>query len=154
MDKSWPAVTVLALGLAACRGAMPSPSDAATAQQDRAKEAAMQEWTGQFSGMLQNAQRVVASVAQWQALWSEIGQSAPPSPDFGSSVAVAVFLGQRSTGGYRIQWLQPDSSGTVTVVRYKEMKPQGITMQVLTQPYAVKVFPRSRSPITVEAARE
>jgi hypothetical protein len=150
-------VAVLALGLGACRSARPqpvppTPADAATAAQAKVKEAAMQDWQGQFSGALQGAQRVIESPAQWQALWSEIGQGAPDAPDFKSSFAVAVFLGQRNTGGCGVAWLKPDSSGPATVVRYKETKPQGITMQVLTQPYAVKVFPRGKFQILVEAA--
>ena len=154
MDKSWAAVTILALGLGACRSAPTTPRDAATAPQTKVKEAAMLEWKGQFSGVLQGAQRVIESAAQWQTLWSEIGQGAPAAPDFESSFAVAVFLGQRTTGGYRVEWREPDSSGTSTVVRYKEREPQGITMQVLTQPYAVKVFPRGKSQIAVEAAQD
>ncbi len=114
----------------------------------------MLEWKGQFASVLQGAQRVIESTAQWKTLWSEIGQAAPAAPDFKSSFAVAVFLGQRNTGGYRVEWLQPDASGAATVVRYKEMTPQGITMQVMTQPYAVKVFPRGQRQIKVEAAQD
>jgi hypothetical protein len=153
MAQSWMAAALLVLGLGACRSAAPAPGSAATAR-GGVKEAAMQEWKGQFSGALQSAQRVIESAAQWQALWSEIGQAAPAAPDFKSSFAVAVFLGQRSTGGYSVEWLEPDSGGAATVVRYKESKPQGITMQVLTQPYSVKVFPRGRSQIRVEAAQD
>ena len=141
MHKLWTTTAVLGLALGACRGA----------PQATVKEAAMTEWKGQFSGALQGAQRVIRSEPEWQAAWAEIGQGAPAAPDFKSSVVVAVFLGQRNTGGYRVEWLESDSSGTATVVRYKEKKPQGIAMRALTQPYAVKVFPRSRSPITVEA---
>ena len=138
------AALILALALGACRGA-PQP---------QVKEAAMTEWKGQFSGALQGAQKILRSEAEWLAAWAEIGQAAPAAPDFKSSFAVAVLLGQRSTGGYRVQWLDPDSSGAATVIRYKEMKPQGMSMQALTQPYAVKVFPRGKADIRVEAAAD
>ena len=154
MDRSWAAVVVLALGMGACRSPALTPGAAATASHSKAKEAAMTEWKGQFSGATRGAQQVVESSAQWQRLWSVIGQSAPAEPDFKSYFAVAVLLGQRNTGGYQVQWREPDSSGTATVVTYKEIKPQGITMQVLTQPYAVKVFPRGKPQILVEAAQD
>jgi hypothetical protein len=113
----------------------------------------MQEWKGQFSGVLQGGQRVIESAAQWQALWSDIGQPAPAGPDFDSIFAVAVFLGRRNTGGYGVGWLDPASSGPAGVIRYKEIKPQGVASQILTQPYAVKIFPRGKSRIQVEAAQ-
>ena len=138
------AALILALALGACRGA-PQP---------QIKEAAMTEWKGQFSGALQGAQRVIRSEPEWQAAWAEIGQAAPAAPDFKSRFAVAVFLGQRSTGGYRVQWLEPDSSGPATVVRYREMKPQGMAMQALTQPYAVKVFLLDKPEIRLEQAAD
>jgi hypothetical protein len=147
------AAATLALGLGACRSAAPAPGAAATAPQAQVKEAAMQEWKGQFSGVLQGAQRIIESVEQWRALWSDIGQAAPAAPDFKSSFAVAVFLGERNTGGYGVHWLGP-ASDAAPVIRYKETRPQGITMQVLTQPFAVKVFPRGGSQAQVEAAKD
>ena len=151
------AALTLALALGACRGETPRPlpaGEGTTAAQAKVKEAAMTEWKGQFSGALQSAQRVIRSEPEWQAAWAEIGQAAPAAPDFKSRFAVAVFLGQRSTGGYRVQWLEPDSSGPATVVRYREMKPQGMAMQALTQPYAVKVFLREKADIRAEAAAD
>jgi hypothetical protein len=114
----------------------------------------MPEWKGQFSGALQGARKVIRSEADWRASWAAIGQEAPPAPDFKTQFAVAVLLGERRTGGYRVLWLEPDSSGAATVVRYKEMKPQGMAMQALTQPYAVKVFPLGGGDIRVEEAAD
>ena len=144
MHKLWTTTAVLGLALGACRGA----------PQATVKEAAMTEWKGQFSGALQGAQRVIRSEPEWQATWAEIGQDAPAAPDFKTHFAVAVLLGQRSTGGYGVAWLEPDSSGKATVVRYREMKPQGMSMQALTQPYAVKLFSREKADIRVEAAQD
>ncbi|MCX5797833.1 MAG: protease complex subunit PrcB family protein [Elusimicrobia bacterium] len=138
------AALALALALGACRGA----------PQAQVKEAAMTEWKGQFSGAVQGARRALQSETQWREAWAEIGQTAPPAPDFKTHFAVAVLLGQRSTGGYRVQWLEPDSSGAATVVRYREMKPDGMALQALTQPYAVKVFLREKADIRVEAAAD
>ncbi|MDD5627672.1 MAG: protease complex subunit PrcB family protein [Elusimicrobia bacterium] len=139
------AALALALALAACGGVPRAP----------VKEAGMTEateWKGQFSGALQGARRVAQSEAQWRELWAEIGQAAPPAPDFRTRFAAAVLLGERRTGGWRVQWLEPDSSGAATVVRYRELKPDGMALQALTQPYAVKVFLREKPEVRVEAA--
>jgi hypothetical protein len=132
------------LALGACRSQGSAP----------AKEAVMSEWKGQFSGAVQGARTVIRSEDAWRGTWAAIGQEAPPAPDFRTQFAVAVLLGQRNTGGYRVLWLEPDSSGTATVVRYKEMKPQGMAMQALTQPYAVKVFPLGKPDIRVEESAD
>ena len=109
------------------------------------------EWKGQFCGVLKGSHRVLATAQQWAQAWAEIGQPAPPAPDFNSVFAVAVFLGERSTGGYGVKWLDPAASGPAAVVRYHETKPRGFATQVLTQPYAVKLFPRTARDMLVEA---
>jgi len=147
-------LTIVALACGACRHA-PAPVGAPPApqtQKDVFKEAAMTQWQGQFSSALQGSYLVIQSEPEWRAAWALIGQSAPPAPDFQSRFAVAVFLGQRNTGGYGIRWLEPDSSGPATVVRYKVITPRGITMEVLTQPYAIKVFARGKVDIRLEVA--
>jgi hypothetical protein len=149
-------IVALALGLAAgaCRSVAPTTQGATASAQGKVKEAAVMEWKGQFSGAIQGGQRVIESAEQWQAAWSEIGQKAPAAPDFKTFFAVAVFLGQRNMGGYRVQWLEPDSTGSALVIRYKVLKPQDFGIQVLTHPYAVKVFPRGKAQIKVEAAAD
>jgi len=114
----------------------------------------MTEWKGQDSGVGEGSHLVIRSQPQWQALWARIGQAAPSAPDFQSSFAVAVFLGQRSTGGYRVQWLEPEAAGPATVVRYRELKPRGFAIQALTKPFAVKVFASAAAEIIVEAIPE
>ncbi|MBI5241963.1 MAG: protease complex subunit PrcB family protein [Elusimicrobia bacterium] len=114
----------------------------------------MTEWKGQFSGALQGARKVIRSAADWRSSWAAIGQEAPTAPDFKTHFAVAVLLGERRTGGYRVQWLGVGPAGGATVVKYKEMKPEGMALQAVTQPYAVKVFPLEGGDIRVEEAED
>ena len=147
MERLGTLLAAAALLCGACRGA-PARTQAAAAGQEAAFMDT--EWKGQFSGALQGSRRVVRSEAEWRQVWAEIGQAVPAAPDFKSLVAAAVFLGQRSTGGFGVKWLEPDLSGPALVLRYKEIRPRGMTMQVLTQPFAVKLFPRTAADIRLE----
>lgn len=112
------------------------------------------EWKGQFSGARQGARKIIRSEADWRSVWAAIGQEAPPAPDFKTHFAVAVLLGERRTGGYRVQWLDAGPAAGATVVKYKEMKPEGMALQALAQPYAVKVFPLAGGDVRVEEAAD
>ena len=109
------------------------------------------EWKGQFCGESRASHRCLATTQEWRQAWSQIGQPAPPAPDFSRQVAVLVFLGERPTGGFGVQWLDPAASAAVLVVRYKLAVPRGMVPQVLTQPYALKLFPKTAPEVRVEA---
>jgi hypothetical protein len=101
------------------------------------------EWKGQFSSVNEPAVRVIKDGAQWAKTWTDIGAGAPATPDFKSYWGVAIFLGQRNTGGYGIRWLPTVVHAETLTVRYQESKPRGLVVQVLTQPYAIKLFPKA-----------
>ncbi|MFA6002799.1 MAG: protease complex subunit PrcB family protein [Elusimicrobiota bacterium] len=112
------------------------------------------EWKGQFCASSQSGHRVATSPEEWASAWAAVGQAAPSAPDFSQQFAVFVFLGQRNTGGYGVKWLETTSSDTVLSIRYLETKPSGMTMQVMTQPFAVHLFPRTGRQIKVEKASD
>jgi len=145
------ALAFLALAVAACGNHKPRDPGTTAAPEAGLREASIMDWKGPFCGVAAGSHRVVKSEPDWRKLWSDIGQSAPPAPDFKQHIAVAVFLGQRNTGGYGIKWVEPAGG---SVVRYQELKPRGVSIQVLTQPFAVRLFPRTASDITVEAVIE
>ena len=131
--------------LAACGG--PEARPAASAEQRREaparpQEAASMEWKGQYSGVNAPGARVIKTLEDWALTWADIGATAPAAPDFKSWFGAAVFLGQRNTGGYGILWLDPRTAAGVLKLGYRETTPTGMTLQVITQPYAVKLFPR------------
>jgi len=77
-------------------------------------------------------------------VWEKVGKPAPAA-DLKTHFAVAVFAGQRPTGGYSVSWQQHGSS-----VSYRWVKPKGMAMQVITQPYDIKLFPAIGAPVKVE----
>src|SRR6185369_14205291 len=96
------------------------------------------EWKGAFCPIDAPTQTVVQTQDEWEALWKKLDKPAPAA-DFTKFFAVAVFLGTEPTGGYGVSWQA--KGNTVT---YKIKKPEGIAMQALTQPYAIKLFPKAK----------
>lgn len=131
---------LLAAGLSAAEGGRAAPG----------KEERVMHWTGAFCGVEEPSHRLVETRAQWKALWKALGKAAPEA-DLEAHFAVAVFLGARPTGGFSVRFEEPRRSGKRLVVAYRVVPPSGMAFQALTQPYAVRLFPRSPGPVSVEA---
>lgn len=112
---------------------------------DKRKEKKAMEWKGAFCAIDAPTQIVVKTDEEWQALWKKLDKPAPAA-DFKKFFAVAVFLGTEPTGGYGVSWQAKGAA-----VSYKIKKPEGMAIQALTQPYAVKLFPRAKGEIKVVA---
>src|SRR5688572_2177548 len=95
-------------------------------------EVGTMEWTGAFSKRDRPSYSVIKTPRQWKALWKRLGKPAPPA-DLRSHFGVAVFLGQKPTGGWSVAFGQ-----TPEGVRFEERGPQGMATMALTQPWAVK----------------
>lgn len=101
------------------------------------------DWKGPFCAVSVPSHRIARTTDEWKDIWMKIGETPPGLPDFKDYFAVAVFLGMRNTGGYGVKWLEPEASGSVLTISYQEIKPRGLSMQVITQPYAVKLFSKA-----------
>lgn len=103
------------------------------------------EWKGAFCRQAEPEAIVAKSAHDWAKVWEKIGKAAPEA-DFNTHFAVAVFAGQRPTGGWSVSWQQEGA-----VIRYRWLKPKGMAMQVITQPYDVRLFSNVDGPVKVEA---
>ncbi|UPT74128.1 MAG: protease complex subunit PrcB family protein [Elusimicrobiota bacterium] len=83
-----------------------------------AKKEKPMEWKGQQGGPIDPSAEVAADEGAWTRLWLQIGQDAPPL-DFKKYYAVAVFAGERPTGGWIIEFQEPVNKGPDAIVRYK-----------------------------------
>lgn len=117
------------------------------------KEKITMEWSGQQVKSGEPANLVVKTPTEWTALWNKIGQP-PPSVDWDKYFAAAVVLDQKMTGGYKVIFLDPavDKKASTFTVLYRVNEPDGMTIQILTRPYAVKLFPRTPLKILLAAA--
>lgn len=110
------------------------------------------EWKGQQGPMEAGAETVLDQKA-WERLWLKIGQDAPDL-DFKQWMAVAVFAGEKPTGGWRIEFGEdaPTRDGGVKV-RWKVLEPDGMASQAFTQPWKVRALRRVRGSVVLEGPR-
>jgi len=116
-----------------------------------AKKEKPMEWKGQHGGPIDAGTRVAVDDGEWTRLWLMLGSDAPPL-DFKKYFAVAVFAGERMTGGYTVDFLEPVIKGQDATIKYRVVPPTGFTTQAIAQPWKVKAFPRVKGKVFVVPA--
>ena len=114
-----------------------------------ARPPAAQEWRGAYGGGPSEAARIAHNQAEWAALWASLSAPAPialPAEAF----AVEISLGLRSTGGYGVRIISAEADGPAFVVTWAEAAPAPgtITTQALSDPYVVRLIPRTALAVT------
>lgn len=147
MLRFLPALLML---LAACQA--PSGSSVPTAAP--ASATAVVQWSGAYGGANTASHRLLNDAAAWNAFWREVGRDAPRPLDAARERAVAIFIGERRTGGYAVEILSTAARDGNLVVTYREnTPPPGVMVtQALTAPWVVTVLPKSSAPVVVQAA--
>jgi hypothetical protein len=98
---------------------------------------------GYRSGVREPLQTVVRNQAEWDSLWKkhsvETNPQPPPFVDFKRQIVVAVFLGEKPTGGYDVEIIRAEQSDGALVLHYREKSPLpgSIAIQALTQPFHI-----------------
>lgn len=151
------ALCILAWEARAMGKAPPPESERPAAQVParRPEEAGVSEWRGQSCGIAAPKAVLVADADAWAELWKSALSGEPPAVDFTKHVAAAVFLGLKNTGGYSVEFLEPETSGGNTVLRWR-MKTPGkgsFVIQAFTQPYAIKLFPKPAGPAVLKSSK-
>lgn len=114
------------------------------------------QWKSLFGGIFEGGQFVIRDPQSWKNLWARISNDDPPMINFKKKMVVAVFLGQKSTGGYsvEIQGLtkQEKKKNSRILVKVKAGTPpaQAMVIQALTSPFHMKVVDRSDGPVDFE----
>lgn len=98
--------------------------------------------------------RDAAAFANWWQRATARQLPAPPQPvvDFSRSMVLAVFLGQRRSGGYRIEVadIGRDAKGLTVHVRTLAPGAGCMTTQALTQPYEMVETAATPAPVRFE----
>ena len=105
-------------------------------------------WSGAQSAAFNDLFFTARDERGWRLLWQLVGEEPPgPLPDGG--MAVAVFLGARSTAGFSVDITRILSNDEETVVEYRETTPvnDDAAAQVLTAPYAIELTSRDDAPV-------
>lgn len=97
---------------------------------------------GYRSGIREPLQVVIRSQAEWSALWRKHSSelySTPPTVLFDQEIAVAVFLGEKTTGGYDITIVRAEQNADELVIHYQEKTPApgSPAIQVFQQPFHI-----------------
>ena len=97
---------------------------------------------GYRSGIREPLQVVVRSQAEWSALWRKHSSdlySTPPTVLFDQEIVVAVFLGEKTTGGYDITIVRAEQNADELVIHYQEKTPApgSPVIQVFQQPFHI-----------------
>ena len=116
-------------------------------------------WSGSYCGVRTAGQHVIRDADAWKGLWAQIYRTrtpapAPPEVDFDKQMAVAVFMGQRNTGGYSTRITSVRDTGQQVIVRVKQTSPPpgAMVTMALTQPYDVVTIAKTSKPIKFEDA--
>ncbi len=110
-------------------------------------------WPGQHEQPGQSAYR---TPDEFKAAWVADG-GAPadlPKVDFDREMVLAVFSGQKNTGGHavKIEQVIDNGSAVVAIFRMTSPGPDDMVTQALTYPSSVVVVPKRESPVTFIAA--
>ena len=100
---------------------------------------------------------VVASPSEWETLWEQLHRYTIPRPtlpevDFTQHTLLAVFAGEKRSGGYTIQIERVTRTDQAVIVRVTETAPgpEDITTALITYPYQVVKIPRISLPVHFE----
>ena len=110
---------------------------------------------GTNSGYQSASQTVIDNQERWINLWQQHTSDTEPSPpvpqvDFTSYNVVAVFAGEKSTGGYSVEMLTvetrnfqtKDLPSLVIVVEYRQPQPEDFVTEAMTYPYHMIKIPQ------------
>lgn len=107
------------------------------------------EWSGSFSRAPRGTQ-VIKTAQDWKNLWQNtIGSEAPKGFNPDKQIAVFIGIGGRSSGGYNIKVTSAAENGNQFVISYVEQRPQGAAIAVMTNPFLVKVFPKTDKEVSI-----
>jgi hypothetical protein len=100
------------------------------------------EWRAVFCPQKTYLAQAVGDKGAWERLWQTAMGEKAPALDFSQYVAAAVFLGEKPTGGYWIEFGEPRLAGSKMVIPFKVHDPQPgqFVAQMLTQPFYIKTF--------------
>ena len=112
------------------------------------------EWKGYHCGYTKAARLIVKTEDRWKEVWGKVHrlrlpQQELPKIDFQKEMVIAVFMGERKSGGYEIEIREiiKTEKEIVVEVEEKEPSPESFQSMAITQPYHIVVVKSSPLPI-------
>jgi len=109
---------------------------------------------GAYSGHPEQASYIIDNQEDWQELWQKITAKTWPAPalpevDFDNYMLLARFMGERTSGGYRVEFvvvLEAEEKVYAAVLETSP-GPDCLVTAAMTQPYHVVQIPRTKKEI-------
>ena len=108
--------------------------------------------SGSRSGVTTQQESVIRTPEEWQTLWQAHhadGGRPLPAVDFSREMSIAIFGGQRPTGGFAVavEQVTESTSGIEVAYRVTSPPPGAIVSQALTSPFQIIAVPSRRGPV-------
>lgn len=103
-------------------------------------------------GRKERSNVIITSQDDLQALYTELKLGTAPKVNFDSNNVVALFLGQKPSGGFTIGVKSVTVEGNVATVKVNITKPEPgqMTTTVITTPYSITVIPKTEQVVIEE----
>jgi hypothetical protein len=141
MRRFFSLLAIVLLGQA-CHSASPAPA---------ADGGLLGTWAGQHGAGTTPGTRVIRTEDEWLEFLGMVG-NAPPRPfDPRRETVVVVSLGERRTGGYRVEVLRTQIESRQLVLECRETRPAPGMMvtQEITSPWVAAFVSRTNLPVVV-----
>jgi len=116
---------------------------------------------GTFSGCTTKQNLVIKTQEQWVKLWKKhtstrMPQTPTPKVDFTKQMILAIFGGQKPTGGFAVEIVKVEKGRDKIKVFFKETvpPPDALVSQVFTQLYHIIKVEKSDLPVTFEVKED
>lgn len=137
--------------------AQPSPGEAGQSRPLSFRSVAF----GGLSGITVSQERVIRDPEEWGRLWQAhqagaFPQRSLPAVDFSRELAIAIFAGERPTGGFAVavEQVAESASGIEVVYRVTSPPPGAIVSQALTSPFQIIAVESRSGPVRFRRLRE
>jgi hypothetical protein len=137
---------VLAMGACVRGEGLTLPKDASRIPEDQVVTLLRES----SSGVTQRTRRAIQTADEWAQFWNQVYSTRSPVPavpaiDFGQNTVIVAAMGQRSSGGYGIDFLDMGRVGEDYHVIVRETSPGRtcMTTAALSQPVVATRVPRT-----------
>lgn len=141
---------IIVLALAALTGCCSKKNtDAANTAEKQGTEVSAQAFEilkqETYGGRETESHEVITSQQQLNALYKELNQEATPAIDFSKRQIVALFMGQKTSGGYSIGVKSVAINGDTAIITVTKTSPEGMATSALTQPYCLVSIAKTKN---------
>lgn len=90
-----------------------------------------------YQGKKRQSYEVIDNHDDLNKLYALIKDELVPNVDFAKSRIVALFMGEKNTGGYAIGIEEIKEEGNKVIIKVKKSYPDGMATMALSQPYMI-----------------